>query len=239
MEWLPEFSLSYTELQQVDASNMVALMRAAARSIYKSEKFQLRGEFGELFLHAAIRQIFDSVPAISKIYYKTARNDTVKGFDAVHVVAAERGLELWLGETKFYKSIDRAIRDVATELRDHTERDYLRDEFIAITNKIPPEWPHAHELKQLLDPNQSLDTIFNRVCIPVLLAYDSPCISSHTADCKQYREDFDKEVRANYQKFCSQPIPENVFIHLFLLPLETKKELIALLDAKLKVWQQL
>src|SRR5262249_32608915 len=83
MDWLPEFVLNYSELRRVQSGNMTQLMREAAQRVYKSKKFQNRGEFGELFLHIAIRQVFKSLPAISKIYYKTARNETVKGFDAV------------------------------------------------------------------------------------------------------------------------------------------------------------
>ena len=34
--------------------------------------------------------------AISKVFFKDSPNDTVKGFDAVHVVESLDGLELWL-----------------------------------------------------------------------------------------------------------------------------------------------
>lgn len=165
MEWLPEFALTYSELEGINSGNMVALMRDAAKKVYATEKFHNRGEFGELFLHAAMRQIFGSLPAISKIFYKSSRNDTVKGFDAVHVVNSGSRLELWLGEAKFYDDITRAIRDVVAELQAHTQRNYLRDEFILIAGKIDPRWPHATELQQLLSPNTSLDDVFDRVCI--------------------------------------------------------------------------
>ncbi len=123
MEWLPEFALTYSEIEGIHSGNMVALMREAAKKVYVTNKFANRGEFGELFLHAAIRRVFGSLPAISKIYYKSALNDTVKGFDAVHVVTDADGLQLWLGEAKFYDDIGRAIRDVVQELKIHTERD--------------------------------------------------------------------------------------------------------------------
>ena len=81
MDWLPEFALSPTECEKMNHANSVAFLRRAAKAVYESKKFENRGEFGELFLHIAIRQVFDSVPAISKIYYKTANNETVKGFE--------------------------------------------------------------------------------------------------------------------------------------------------------------
>ena len=173
MEWLPDFCLTYGELGKLNASNMVSLMREAVRKLYTSKKFESRGEFGELILHAAIRQVFCSLPAISKIYYKSATNNTVKGFDAVHVVTNQKGIELWLGEAKFYKEINGAIRDVVQELHEHVEKDYLKGEFLLIKGKIDQSWPHADQLKRLLDPNVSLDQVFKQVVIPVLLTYDS------------------------------------------------------------------
>jgi len=101
VEWLPEFSLTASELKTLNSSNIVELLRRAAHVVYQAEKFNNRGEFGELLLHVAVRQVYNSIPAISKIYYNTAINDTVKDFDAVHVVDAVGDLELWLGEAKF------------------------------------------------------------------------------------------------------------------------------------------
>lgn len=239
MEWMPEFALTSSEIEGIHSGNMVALMREAAKKIYASEKFNNRGEFGEIFLHAAIRQVFCSIPAISKIYYKSARNETVKGFDAVHVVTTEMGLELWLGEAKFYTSITSAIRDVVKELDEHMVRDYLRDEFVLIAGKIDDRWKYAEELKKLLSPNTSLDQIFRRVCIPVLLTYDSECLAKYTECSEKYCKDFQDEIMKHHSLFSEKQLPPNVTIHLFLLPLEAKSKLIKALDTKLKGWQKI
>jgi hypothetical protein len=89
LEWLPEFALRWSELVDISHANAVKRIRKAARRVYTTDKFHRRGEFGELFLHICLRQTFDTLPAVCKIYYKTANNDTVKGFDAVHVVASD------------------------------------------------------------------------------------------------------------------------------------------------------
>ncbi|RYZ83072.1 MAG: DUF1837 domain-containing protein, partial [Proteobacteria bacterium] len=127
---LPEFALNLTELKAISHLNMVDKLREAALSVYESEKFKNRGEFGELLLHVIMRDFFKTIPAVSKIYYKDSANNTVKGFDAVHVVETKTGLELWLGETKFYSSISRAMADVAKDLESHTQARFLRNEFI-------------------------------------------------------------------------------------------------------------
>ncbi|GMV50723.1 MAG: hypothetical protein AMXMBFR67_22660 [Nitrospira sp.] len=239
MEWLPEFALTASECATLGHQNAAKLLRLAAKRVYDTKKFENRGEFGEVLLHAAIRQIFDSLPAVSKIYYKSANNDTVKGFDAVHVVGPPEDLELWLGETKFYTEIGRAICDVVAELQSHIETDYLRNEFALIVNKIDPKWPHAEVLEKLLQPGVSLDEVFQRVCIPVLLAYDSPCISAHKVCDASYAKAFEHEIAKHYKNFAGRILPKEIRIHLFLLPLLQKDALVKVMDDKLKHWQQI
>ena len=65
MEWLPEFALNHTELAGMHSGNMVKMIRHAARKVYESKKFKVRGEFGELFLHAAI--LCESIAPIIRI----------------------------------------------------------------------------------------------------------------------------------------------------------------------------
>jgi hypothetical protein len=237
-ESLPEFALKYSEYESVARKNPARVMKAAAKAIYSTQKFQNRGEFGELLLHIAIKQEFGAIPAVSKIYYKDSVNDTVKGFDAVHVIAGPKHLELWLGEAKLFDDISSAISAVVDELKKHNDDNYLRREFAAITNKIDDHWPHAKKLRQLLDPNVSLDAIFDSVCIPVLLTYDSKTVNSHTKVSAEYEAAFAAEIGQHFKTFKSKSLPK-VRIQLFLVPLKSKKELVAALDERLRIWQQL
>ena len=237
MEWLPEFALNWREAQRFSMGNAVTLIRKAARSIYKTEKYRRRGEFGEILLHAALRQVFDSEPAISKLYYKDSANDTVKGFDAVHVVGSEHELQLWLGEVKFYKDKSKAIADVVKELQDHTDRDYLRAEFSLITNKLDEDWPHYQRVRRLLDEKTSLDEVFDSVAIPVLLTYNSDCLAAHESVTDEYLAAFAEEVRAVRNSFSAKELPDKLTVHLILVPLHTKEQLVEALHERLKQWQ--
>lgn len=238
-EWLPEFALTEKERESIGAHNAVALVGQAARAIYTSEKYQRRGEIGELLLHVIIRQVFETLPAISKYYFKDGANETVKGFDAVHVVVSESELQLWLGEVKFYDDIARAIRDVVAELKQHTQREYLRGEFATITNKIDDAWPHADRLKRLLHRNTSLDEIFDAVCIPVLLTYESVTMAGFDAVTEDFLAAFESEVLEHHATFAGKEFPSNVKIHLFLFPLHAKADLTREFDEKLKTCQAL
>jgi hypothetical protein len=237
IEWLPDFALKYSELEEFHSGNSRRMLRRAAKTVYASDKYSARGEFGELLLHALIREVFNSEPAISKIYYKSAVNETVKGFDAVHVVEANGGLELWLGEVKFYnKDGKRAIADVVKEIKDHTEINYLKNEFILIGNKIDPKWTHAKALQELISGSKSLDDVFKQVCIPVLLTYESTSIATHTKSTDEFKRLLTDELVTLHKAFSGKDLPE-VRIHLFIVPLHKKTDLIKLFDAKLKGMQ--
>lgn len=239
MRWLPEFALKHSEMEAINSATAVEIIQQAARNIFLTDDLTRRGEFGELLLHVAIRQCFGTVPAISKIYYKDGPNETVKGFDAVHVVVAENSLELWLGEVKFYDNVSTAISHVVKELGEHTERDYLREEFQAITRKIDPAWPHAAKLRKLIATETSLDDVFTCTCIPVLLTYDSPCISAFDRVCEEYKAQFAAEVLKHHATFSGKNLPQNIRVHLFLLPLKSKAELLNKIYEKLQVWQSI
>ena len=236
-DWLLEFAMKYSDLEDVNSATAAKMLNKAAKTVYTTEKYGKRGEFGELLLHALVRQTFKSEPAISKIYYKTAANDTVKGFDAVHVVENDGKLELWLGEVKFYKDAKDAIRDVAKELEVHTQCDYLRSEFILISGKIDGNWPHAQKIKDLLSERKSLDTVFEQICIPVLLTYESETVSKYNVDSKEFCTSLINEVESLYQHFADQSLPQ-VKIHLFLVPIADKGKLVKALHTKLEGLQR-
>jgi len=236
-DWLPEFALKYSELEDFNSGTAMRLMRQAAKIVYTTEKYKKRGEFGELLLHALLRDVFNSEPAISKIYYKSATNDTVKGFDAVHIVESGGELELWLGEVKFYKDAIDAINEVVAEIRDHTETEYLRNEFILIGTKLDPHWKHTNALKELISGRKSLDNVFARMCIPVLLTYESKCIASHNSATDTFRNALKTELSSLLDKFSKHTLP-NIRVHLFFVPLHAKEDLLQQLHSKLEGMQR-
>lgn len=232
---LLDFALTQSDLEKINYQTAIAHMRKAARTIFQTSNLN-RGEFGELILHALIKEAFDTVPAISKIYFKDGPNETVKGFDAVHVVVTNTDIQLWLGEVKFYSNFNQAVRDVLPELEAHFKREYLRNEFAAITNKIDKSFAHYDKLIKLLDPNTSLDEVFSCICVPVLLTYDSTLVSKHREFNKDYIDEILAEIEVNFQYFLGK-LTSPVKIHLFVLPLEKKANLSQKLIEKLQTWQ--
>lgn len=236
MEWLPEFCLSAEELEGLTPGTAVRLVKKAARLVYQTDKYKLRGEFGELFLHIILRQVFGSIPAISKIYWKDSIDNTVKGYDAVHVVEIDDELQLWLGEVKFYNNAARAIKDVVKEIEAHVEIPYMKNEALLIANKLNKKSKYYDSLSRLLGGNASLDEVFDVMCIPVLITYDSDALKCYKKVTEQYREELKKEVSSLWDRFEKElsALTLPVKVHLILMPLNTKEILLDVLNRNLK-----
>ncbi len=239
MHYLIEFALSRDEWQCTDQITAYSHLTRAARTVYATDKYGNRGEVGELLLHAVMRQYYDSYPMVSKFYFKSAANDTVKGFDAAHLTFSGpmSNLELWLGEAKLYSDVDRAIRDVCEELRKHLSDDFLRTEFMWLESKLPSSLPEIDEVRRLLNEATSLDEIFDVLHVPVLLTYESEVVRGHSKTDPTYVAKFQSEVEKYYAKFCLRNPGKKVKVHLCLVPLGNKRELLAEFDTFLKSYQ--
>src|SRR5262249_28967108 len=95
--WLPYAALSQEHQLAFSASNFVEMLRLAAAHIHNTKKTATRGELGELMLHLACILHFKTIPVMCKLVLKSASNDTVKGFDGVHLLPMGSSFELWLG----------------------------------------------------------------------------------------------------------------------------------------------
>lgn len=127
-----------------------------------------------------------------------------------------------------------------SSIREHLQSDYLRSEFKLITPKIDSAWPHAPELRRLINGNVSLDQIFERVTIPILIAYDSRAVRDHDRECEQFRAAFKTEMLHGWQSFADRigsPNPLPVQVRLFLAPLGSKTILTNELERRLQGWR--
>lgn len=233
-----EFVYPPHEWSKVRSDTATEMAARAAKAVYDSTNHSNRGEVGELLLFAIMRAYYVSFPVISKLYFKSATNDTVKGFDAVHFVEGTSGLELWLGEAKLYADAGAAIRDVIAELERHVSADYLRQEFAWVSNKMSANSPRYDELTRLLDERTSLDQVFDVLHVPVLLTYDSTAIQNHAAVDNLFQAAITSEITKHYNSFC-QRFKGTIRVHLIMVPLGTKQVLLDAFDSKLKALQAL
>lgn len=239
-DWLLDFAFTQSELELMNHANAAEFLGRAAMMVYDTDRYASRGEFGELLLHAIVRQEFGSEPAISKVFFKDTPNATVHGFDAVHLVTGNDGaLELWLGEAKFYGDAAAAMTAVAKELHEHTDRDWLRTEFLAIGNKLDRTWAHSEAVRELIHRNRPIEDIFERIRIPVLVTYDSTTVANARQSDAAYAAAFEAEVREHQRRFARRRLPTEVVVHLLLLPLASKQRLVDRLDQLLRAVREL
>jgi hypothetical protein len=234
---LPQFVLPIERWNEFNTATGVEQLSRAARAIYSTDKYENRGEIGELLLFSIMREHYDSEPVVSKFYFKSSSNDTVKGFDAVHVVSGQAGAELWLGEVKFYSNISAAMRDVVAELNAHLDIDYLHDEFMWIDQKMGGGTSHSAAIRHLLDDSTSLDEVFKTVHIPILLTYKSKTVGAYSVDDDTYKAAIADEISSYFDTFRARGLPTNVRIHVFLVPLAGKALLLKAFDERLKALQ--
>jgi hypothetical protein len=238
LAWVPDFALRLSERRAFNTAVAYEQTCRAMHMVFGTGSASGRGEPGEILLHIVCRQVFNSDTVINKVFFKTAGNDTVKGFDGVHVVHAPGGLELWLGEAKFCTDRSDAVRKALTSLRQHVDTDYLRGDFALITGKIDDTWPHARSVRRLIHENTPIEQVFECVTIPVLLAYDSPAVRDHDKDSAQFHAAFAAEMQEGWERFkqgCSSSLP--VKVRLFLAPLGSKRLLVEEIDRRLPGWR--
>ena len=236
---IPEFSLGYIAGNQIPSAEAVEKLREAAIIVYTTDKYQKRGEFGELILHLLLRDFCNTIPLISKIYFKDSYNVTIHGFDGVHVTIEDGIKKLWLGESKLYTDGKSGVIDLSNDLKEHFAADYLRQEFDLISKKLPIDFPEIDYWRTLMDKHQKLDVIYSSIVIPMVCTYTSDTCRNHCEDTEHYIDSFLSECKYLGGEFLSRNIRTDLDVILMLLPVYDKDELNTELDKRLKAMQQI
>jgi hypothetical protein len=234
---IPEFSFGYHEGLSVPHIEMYEKFQEAAEIIYQTDKFQKRGEFGELILHLLLRDFHNTIPLISKIYFKDAHNVAVHGFDAVQVTDDGKEKKLWLGESKLYKSGKEGVADLVEDLKKHIDADFLRREFQLLYKKLPNQIKDIEYWRDLMDKHTTLDKIFTNIVIPMVCTYSSDLFKNHKDATADFFGDFKKESEELHSYFEKKKIKTSVDVILLLLPVSNRDELNQALYDRLKAFQ--
>jgi hypothetical protein len=235
---IPEFALGYYCGQDIPLTDIIARLKEAAETVYDTDKYKRRGEFGELILHFLLRDFHNTIPLISKIFFKDAVNVNVHGFDGVQITIENDEKKLWLGESKLYKDGLKGIKELVKDLKNHLKADYLRSEFTFLSRRLPNNIPEIEHWRQLMDKHQKLDTIFSSIVIPMVCTYTSPIYDGrYTCICDDFTNEFETECRKLLKEFEDRKIDTDVEILLLLLPVESKDNLNTELHKRLKSMQ--
>lgn len=236
---IPEYALGYHQGNNIPYTEIVDRLQDAAKTVYTTDKYKARGEFGELILHLLLRDFCNSILLISTIYFRDSPNVPAHGFDGVHVTISGTEKKLWLGESKLYKSGKEGVANLADDIVKHFNADYLRQQFNLITRKLPAETPEIEHWRTLMHKNQRLDVIFSSVVIPMVCTYNSDLFVNHCDETQQYLNDFKKECEDLHDEFNRKKPASTLEIILLLLPIPDKDELNKELDTRLKAMQKI
>lgn len=235
---IPEFALGIHEGSSIPLTEVVERLAEAAKTVYLTDKYKNRGEFGELILHLLLRDFCGTIPLVSKIFFKDSHNTIVHGFDGVHITVNGDEKKLWLGESKLYGNGLDGVKELAKDVINHVNGDYLKKEFELIRRKIPQSTPDIDFWRNLLHKHKNLDEVFNSIVIPLVCTYSSNLFKTHNDATEKYFEDFSIECEKLLAELKSK-IETDVEIVLMLLPVPDKVTLNEELDKRLKHMQKI
>lgn len=261
---IPEFAFGHHLGTSTPNTELVNVLCDAAKAIYSVDVFQKvrdiylqgksiddsvadrylrRGEFGELILHLLLREYHDTIPLISKIYFKDSLSPAVHGFDAVHIQESTK--TLWLGESKLYTDGKQGVLALIEDIKNHFLADYLNSEFSIISRKIEllDNIPQKDYWIDLLEESNTLKDQLSNINIPLLCTYESPLFSKYNDEnLPEFISEYEKEMKELKKYFDdnnNQPIKSNLNIILLLFPVQCKKELVTRLHRNLSYMQSL
>ncbi|EPH0461626.1 HamA C-terminal domain-containing protein [Klebsiella quasipneumoniae] len=261
---LHEFAYGFHEGEQTDNTQTLSKIIDAARSIYKIDEYQKvkdiylnsgeltddvankylkRGEFGELILHLILRDFHNTIPLLSKIYFKDSIGHTVHGFDAVHIDPVNK--TLWLGESKLYIDPKKGIGDLINDIEEHFKADYLNSEFNLIAKKIRhvQNSPELEYWLDILSTGGKLSDKLTKINIPLLCTYSCDSFLKYdnekSPDFSAYYKNKILMLKKYFDENYKHPLKNHLNIILMLFPVSNKIELVKKLHQKLSLIQQI
>ena len=259
-----EFAFGFHDGEETPNNEILSKLTEAAKSIYKIDAFQKvkdiyenngsidddvedkylrRGEFGELILYLLLRDFHNTIPLLSKIYFKDSFGRTVHGFDAIHIERDSK--TLWLGESKLYKDGKAGIKALIQDIDEHFKSDYLNSEFLIVSKKLKhfDNIPEKDYWLDLMSKSSKLIDQLESINIPLLCTYNCELFNKYSDEnCKDFVQEYLAEMKELKQYFDdnnNHPLKTKLNIILILFPVQNKVELVKGLHNKLSLMQKL
>ena len=262
---IPEFAMGYFgNDKSIPNTEIMNVVIESAKAIYKIDVFQKvrdiygngeelddevaerylrKGEFGELILHVLLRDFKNTLPLISKIYFRDSFGTAVHGFDAIHIQPDTK--TLWLGESKIYKDGKAGIRELIKDIKTHIQSDYMESEFAIVSRKVKlfDDIPERQYWLRLMDNATTLKEQLDNIVIPLLCTYESVNFSKYDDEgLQEFVNAYEKEVRELKRYFDDNndhKLKSKMKIVLLLFPVQSKKELVGGLHKNLSRLQSI
>lgn len=219
-----------------------SLLTKAAKNLRITDNDISGGEIAEILLYSIMRNYYNALPVVPKIYYKQNVNDFAKGADSVHIVIEDNGkFSLWLGEAKFYNDISNARLDtVVNSVYETLSSDKIRKENSIIVGLkdinnlgIPDEI--LDKIKELLSGDTSIDRLKPHLHVPILLLHECEITASSHAIDDAYIDAIRSKHAERATAYFSKQITKckdavylysEITFHLILIPVPNKKDIV-------------
>lgn len=259
-----EFAFGFHDGENTPNNEILSKLTEAAKSIYKIDAFQKvkdlydndgsinddvedkylrRGEFGELILHLLLRDFHNTIPLLSKIYFKDSFGHTVHGFDAIHIENDSK--TLWLGESKLYKDGKAGVKALIQDIEEHFKSDYLNSEFLIVSKKMKhfDNIPEKDYWLDLMSKSSKLIDQLDSINIPLLCTYNCELFNKYSDEnCADFIQEYlheMKELKKYFDDNNNHPLKTKLNIILILFPVQNKVQIVKGLHNKLSLMQKL
>jgi hypothetical protein len=203
---IKETALSYKERQALIVEGEDSILTEAAKNLRLAESEDDIGrgsEIAEIVLYGIMKNHYKALPIVPKIFYKQNTQDNAKGSDSVHIVLeGDDKFTLWLGESKFYSTIENArLSKIIGSVKDSLSLKKLKKENSIITNvsdlndfkEISDE--QRKRIKEILSQSETIDKIKPILNIPILLLHECKI----TKGCTHLSDEYVQEIK-NYHR---------------------------------------
>lgn len=213
-----------------------------SNSVQKLRLTKDGGEIGEICLYAVMKNYYNAISVVPKLFYKQNNNDPAKGADSVHIVIEnEDSFSLWFGEAKFYNNIEDArLYEILESVHNVLKTDKIKKENSIITNlneiSESPEISDKMKAKilTLLNESTSIDEIKPLLHIPILLLYQCEITKTETHFTVEYKDTIENVFKERANSYFKKQIKKckdidmysSIQFHLILLPVPDKEKIV-------------
>ena len=212
----------------------------------------LGSEIAEILLYAIMKEHFNALPAVPKIYYKQNPNMYAFGADGVHVVLEDDSFSIWYGEAKFYKEIDgEQLKTIANSVHNSLQTAKIRKENSIITDLRELDIELGNDTRKemifsLLDSKTSIDKLKPHLHIPIMILYECDLTAKQTELSEKYKNEL-KQIQLEKSKsyFSIQDeICKDIFkytditFHLIYFPVPNKEKVVDIFTNNAKFYRK-
>ena len=236
-------ALSAAERAKIPNSSL-SQMKKACRNLRlsTSDKDNGRGsEIAEILLYAFMKEHYNALPVIPKIFDKQNPKMYAFGADGVHIVLDEDDFSIWYGEAKFYEKIDLPqLKKIANSVHNSLETAKIRKENSLVTDLRDLEELLKNDSRKdnillLLDDKTSIDKLKPHLHIPIMILYECELTAKQhelTDDYKNRLKSIQMENAKSYFAIQDDLCKDNIFkysditFHLIYFPVPNKDKVV-------------